>query len=192
VFVHRAIREGFRVLIVVAAIIGLTGCVHVPPPATAAQVQSLRAALARLSPDVQEQDAAIVAALAYDYPRDLAREYRLVRPPLWHNLLINLCLKQRGLCYHWAEDLAGKLQSVELHSLELHWGVARAGSFREHNAVVVTAPNQPFTAGIVLDPWRRSGTLHWSAVTNDVYPWREGVLVVPAPSGTVTSKTATR
>lgn len=173
-------------------LIGLTGCVHVPPPATAAQIKSLQTALVGLSPGVAEEDAAIVAALAYDYPRELAQQYRLVRPPLWHNLLINLRLKKRGLCYHWAEDLAVKLQSTGTGSLELHWGVARAGSFREHNTVVVTAPDQPFAAGLVLDPWRQSGALVWSAVTNDVYPWREGLLTPPSQSGADIPKTAAR
>lgn len=165
---------------VLAGILLLTGCVHVPPPAAEAEVKSLQAALRRLSPEVQERDAAIVATLAYDYPRELARQYRLVRPPLWHNLLINVGLKKRGLCYQWAEDLAAKLQSTENRSLELHWGVARPGSFREHNTVVITARQQPFSSGLVLDPWRQSGTLFWSAVTNDVYPWIEGLLPPPA------------
>ena len=166
----------FKAVFVVLTLVGLTGCVHLPPSATAEQIRSLQAALTQLSPDVQEKEATIVAALAYDYPRDLARQYHLVRPPLWHNLLINVGLKQRGLCYHWAEDLGAKLQALDLESIELHWGVARPGSFREHNTVVITAPHQPFTSGIVLDPWRQSGTLFWGAVTNDVYPWNEGLL----------------
>lgn len=166
-------------IFVVLTLVGATGCVHLPPPATETQIKSLRTALVRLSPGVAEEDAAIVAALAYDYPRELARQYRLVRPPLWHNLLINLRLKQRGLCYQWAEDLAAKLQSVAPGSLELRWGVARAGSFREHNTVVITAPDQPFNTGIFLDPWRQSGELVWGSVTNDVYPWSEGVMSTP-------------
>lgn len=172
-------RAGRR-LPVFAAILSLTGCIHTPPPATDAEIQSLQTALLRLSPEVQEQDAAIVATLAYDHPRELARQYRLVRPPLWHNLLINVGLKQRGLCYQWTEDLVAKLQSAAVQSLELHWGVARPGSVREHNTVVITAPHQPFTSGIVLDPWRQSGTLFWGAVTNDVYPWNEGLLATLA------------
>lgn len=161
-------------------LIGLTGCVHVPPAPTDAQIKALQTALLQLSPEVQEQDAALVATLAYDYPRELARQYQLVRPPLWHNLLINLRLKKRGLCYHWAEDLAVKLQSVEARSLELRWGVARAGSFREHNTVVVTAPDQPFNTGIILDPWRHSGQLFWGSVTNDHYPWCEDAMATSA------------
>lgn len=181
-----------KVLSFIASALLLTGCVHVPPSVTPAQVKSLQAALLHLSPEVQEQDAAAVAALAYDYPRELAQQYRLVRPPLWHNLLINLRLKKRGLCYQWAEDLMTKLQSVEIRSLELHWGVARPGSFREHNTVVITAPQQPFTSGIVLDPWRQSGTLFWGAVTNDIYPWTEGLLPPPTNAAQPTARSTSR
>ena len=93
-----------RVIFGLLAWIGLSGCVHLPPPATAEQIKSLQTALGRLGPEVDERDAATVATLAYDYPRELARNYRLVRPPLWHNLLINFGLKRRGLCYQWAEE----------------------------------------------------------------------------------------
>lgn len=163
--------------------IGLTGCVHLPKPADPTQIAALQFALTSLHPQIQTNEAAQVATLAYEYPRQLAGEYRLVRPPLFHNLLINLRLKQRGLCYQWAEDLAARLQTLDLESLELHWGVAREGTLREHNTVVITAWNQPFTNGIVLDPWRRSGALVWTAVTNDTYAWVEGVLsVAPTPT----------
>jgi hypothetical protein len=165
-----------KILAVLTAVLLLTGCVHVPPPATPAQIKSLQTALLQLSPEVQETEAAVVAVVAHDYPRELARQYRLVRPPLWHNLLVNVGLKKRGLCYQWAEDLAAKLQSGEHRSLALRWGVARPGSFREHNTVVITARQQPFTAGVVLDPWRRSGAIFWGAVATDVYPWIEGLL----------------
>lgn len=181
-----------HVLLVIVLSAGLVGCVHVPPPATEAQVKSLETTLLQLGPGVQERDAAFVAALAFDYPRELAQQYRLVRPPLWHNLLINLRLKKRGLCYQWAEDLGAKLQTAELPSLELHWGVARAGSWREHNTIVITAPEQSFETGIILDPWRQSGALFWGTVTNDVYPWREGLLLLPDDPAKAAAPSASR
>jgi hypothetical protein len=165
-----------RVALVLSLSATVMGCVHVPPPASRAQINALKTQLVALGPQVSEAEANVVAVLAYDYPRWLAQEYQLVRPPLWHNLLINLGLKKRGLCYHWAEDLAMKLRAVNLQELELHWAVARPGSWREHNAVVVTARRESFGRGIVLDPWRQSGALVWTNVTEDAYQWQEGVL----------------
>ena len=52
------------------------------------------------------------------------------------------------------------LATVKPATLDLHWGIARAGTQREHNSVVVTAKGAPFTTGIVLDAWRHSGRLY--------------------------------
>jgi hypothetical protein len=50
--------------------------------------------------------------------------------------------------------------------------VAHPGSdLREHNSVVITARDQPFETGLVLDPWRNSGELYWAAAAHDDYPW---------------------
>lgn len=117
-----------------------------------------------------------MAGCAYEYPRALASSYRVVRPSLFHNFLVNSGFRQRGLCYEWAEDLLAQLQSYNLESLELHWGIARADTTREHNSIVITAVGQPFDQGIVLDPWRRSGRLVWSPVAADRFPWVEGQL----------------
>jgi hypothetical protein len=142
----------------------------------------LRIQLAALAPTVLEDEAQRVADCACDYSKQLAREYRVVRPAFLHNFLVNVGLKNRGLCYHWAEDLLARLQTLNLTTLELHWGVARAGTVREHNSVVVTAQGHPFENGIVLDAWRRSGRLVWKAVSADKYPWVEGVSMAPPVS----------
>ena len=160
-------------LLLVAA---LTGCAHIPRPVQVSEIHSLQVALRSLGPTVREDEAGRVADCAYDYSCQLAQEYRIVRPALWHNFLVNLNLKPRGLCYEWAEDLLAELQTLELDSLELHWGIARAATVREHNSIVVTARGQPFDQGIVLDPWRRGGRMVWAPVLTDHYPWQEGEL----------------
>jgi hypothetical protein len=137
--------------------------------------------LTSLAPNVHETEAELVAGCAYEYPRTLASQYRVVRPALFHNFLVNSGYRQRGLCYEWAEDLLAQLQTYNLESLELHWGIARADTSREHNCVVITAQGQSFDQGIVLDPWRRSGRLVWSPVSSDKYPWVEGELTNAPP-----------
>ena len=158
-----------------------TGCVRLPEAASDSDVRALRVALASLSPRVSDREAGQVAWCAYDYPRVLAAEYRVVRPAALHNCLINTGFKKRGLCYQWTGDLLAQLQTLDLESLELRWGAARAQTVREHNSVVVTAVGQPFEEGIVLDPWRRSGRLVWAPVSADKYPWVENQ-TPPLPS----------
>jgi hypothetical protein len=77
------------------------------------------------------------------------------------------------LCFQWADDLSAKLQSLQLHTLQLHRGVARLETRREHSSGVLTASGQPFDEGIVLDAWHHSGRLYWGGVKQDRYPWIE-------------------
>jgi hypothetical protein len=174
-----------------ACALALAGCAHPggpggtalrPASATArgaasgdaAGIQLLGEELAALDSSVAAIEARRVAAGAHEQARQLAREYRVARPPLFHNFLVNVGLKKRGLCHHWAEDLSARLQGLNLVTLEMHWAIARAGTAREHNALVVTARAQPFERGVVLDAWRHSGRLHWGRVAADRYPWQEG------------------
>jgi hypothetical protein len=114
----------------------------------------------------------LLAEAALRQSRALAIEYGMTHPPQLHNVLVNLGLKRRGLCWHWTEDLLDRLAALPLESYELHWGTAYRGRlFREHNTVVVTARGRAFETGVVLDPWRESGELYWGLVREDRYPW---------------------
>jgi len=138
------------------------------------RVEELSKALAGLGPGSDSGEARRVAETAIGYSTFLAQEYHLVRPPILHNVLVRLNLKDRGLCYHWAEDLLQRLRALELKYYRLHWAVAYRGSeLREHNSVVITAGGNAFEQGMVLDPWRYSGNLFWSPVTEDRYPWKK-------------------
>ena len=167
-------------MLAMLAVVVLTGCAHTPRIARPAEVHRLQQALVSLHPDVHEEEADRVAQAAYELPRALAEQYRVVRPALFHNFLVNTGHRERGLCYEWAEDMLAEFETFELQSLELRWGIARAETSREHNSLVVTARGQPFEQGIVLDAWRRGGWLVWAPVPLDRYPWVEGELY-PAP-----------
>jgi hypothetical protein len=190
--VHRARRwYGWRQAggCCVLAILALSGCSH-PAQYTAGTrngnsapaltpgspdfdaAKSLSVEVAALDATVAADEAWRVAARAYEYSRELARRYHMVHPAAFQNILVNFGLKKRGLCYHWAEDLMRELETLAPRTLEFHWAIAREGSMREHNSVVVTARAQHFEQGIVLDGWRHSGRLYWAHVTADRYPWK--------------------
>jgi hypothetical protein len=138
------------------------------------KVEWLQDDLAALNQQADQLEARQVAETAITYSYQLADEYQLVRPAVLHNLLIRAGLKDRGLCYHWTEDLLKRLQALDLRTYQLHWGVAHRGSdLREHNSVVITARGQGFEKGMVLDPWRNSGDLFWALINTDQYPWRK-------------------
>jgi hypothetical protein len=137
------------------------------------KIGQLKQQLIALDESVEPAEAQLAAETALRESAILAEEYQLVRSAVAHNLLVALGIKNRGLCYHWTEDLMGRLQTLDLKSLQLYWGVAYRGSeLREHNCVVITARGKPFRNGIVLDPWRNSGNLFWARVIKDSYPWK--------------------
>jgi hypothetical protein len=138
------------------------------------KIKKLEHELIALSAKVNETEAQILAETAIRESAVLAEEYQLVRPALAHNLMVVMGIRERGLCFHWTQDLMKRLEALDLKSFQLHWGVAYRGSnLREHNCVVVTAGRQDFHNGLVLDPWRKSGSLHWARVCEDRYPWKE-------------------
>lgn len=136
-------------------------------------VRSLTQQLRALSPAVQRDEAKRIATRSFLSTEELARRYRPFGPPQLHNFLVNTGVRKRGLCHHWARDLGQRLAATRPRSLVLRWGIARAGTLREHNAVVVTARGQRFEEGIVLDAWRHSGRLYFGPVAGDKYPWQE-------------------
>jgi hypothetical protein len=138
------------------------------------RVNALEEDLVALNHHSDSDEARQVAETALRASVFLTEEYRLVRPPILHNLFVQMGLRDRGLCYHWTEDLMYLLHTIELNNYQLRWGVAYRGSdLREHNTVVITANGQPFENGLILDPWRYSGKLYWVVVKDDKYPWKE-------------------
>lgn len=161
----------------------LAGCAS--PGRPGQPPSDLEVRLRGLSPTVAPAEARLTAETACAYSLQLAKEYRVVRPAIFHNVLVNLGIRKRGLCFQWADDLSAKLQTLHLETLEIRRGVARLDTRREHSSVVLTAVNQPFEQGIVLDAWRHSGRLVWAGVKTDKYPWMQ-VDVLPeadAPQG---------
>jgi hypothetical protein len=138
-----------------------------------AGAQALSRHIAALSPSTRPEEARRLAECAYLNASRLKREYGVIWPPLFNNVLINAGIKKRGFCFHWAEDLLVALDALKLSTLELHWGEAQAGTWQESNCVVVTAKGQPFNQGIILDCWRHSGHLYWREVAADKVPWVE-------------------
>jgi len=130
-------------------------------------IKHLRDALVALAPDVDPSEAELLSVTAHTASRSLAREYRLAWCPAFQNLLIHMGKRQRGYCGHYARDIGSRLKELRLKTLVLHWGAAYAGTLDENNCLVVTARNQPFEEGIIIDGWRKAGRLFWCALKKD-------------------------
>lgn len=142
-----------------------------PEPVRAAE---LAARIRTLGPEVDPEEAARAAQVAYAQARHLTEIYEIEDPPLVHNTKVNMGLKPRGLCWHWAEDMETRLAQEDFETLELHRAIANAdNAFRiEHSTVIVSARGDAMEDGIVLDPWRKGGELTWVGTDEDEdYDW---------------------
>lgn len=132
----------------------------------------LNEALESLSSAVNKDEAKVFSRTAVLYSSYLAEEYELVSPPNMHNFLITIGLRERGLCYHWTNDIIEYLKKQEFKSFDLYRAVFQQGKLNEHNSIVVTAKDQPFSDGIVLDAWRDSSDLYFEKLSEDKdYDW---------------------
>ena len=145
-----------------------------PVFAMSADDPALRIRLAALSPSVRPVEAQQVARCAYTTGRELRSEWQVVWPPGLQNFLVNTGARKGGLCFQWAGELLLRLNALKLQTLELHWAESFVGTMSEHNVIVVTAKQQPFAQGILLDNWRYGGRLIWGPVSGDPhYEWNE-------------------
>jgi hypothetical protein len=105
----------------------------------------------------------------------LKNEYQLVKPPLYHNFLVNIGVKKRGLCWHFAYDMLSHAKKLNLKSFDYYIGGADINDYwQEHNTLVVTCKGCDFSKGIVLDPWRNSAKLFYSKIKDDKdYIWSQ-------------------
>lgn len=136
------------------------------------KIEDLYKALLSLGPNIDSNEARFIAREAVLYPKVLANRYKLMSPPLIHNVLVNYGHRPRGLCYQWTHDM-GKQINRPMKSFQFYHGVAfRRDYWNEHSTLVVSAKGKGVPDGIVLDPWRNSGVLFWSRVKDDKkYPW---------------------
>jgi hypothetical protein len=130
-------------------------------------IKDLSKALAGLASDVDPAEAEQISVTAHTTARRLAREYHVVLNPELQAFLVNVGLRKRGWCGHWAADIGTRLKELKPRTLVLHWGVAYDHTSSENNCLVITARNQPFKDGIILDGWRRAGRLFWCPVIKD-------------------------
>src|SRR5256885_5221941 len=157
---HKMIRSLFFVF----------GFLLLVTPATASDERSIKEltkALVALAPDVDPAEAQSLSVTAHTTARRLKREYRVVLNPEFTVFLYNIGMRKRGWCGHWAQDIGAELKELKLKTLVLHWGEAYPNTTSENNALVVTAQNQRFEDGIILDGWRRAGRLFWCQVKKD-------------------------
>ena len=137
-----------------------------PTDVSSQEVAKLEAGLLALGPGVDPDEAARAARIAYEYTAVLAREYEIDDAPLVHNTKVNMGLKPRGLCWHWAEDMENRLLKENFQTLDVLRAIANAESdwLIDHSTALLAPRGGGLSDAMVLDPWRYGGRLAWAPV----------------------------
>jgi len=145
------------------------------------------------SPEVRQNKPAGLTALLYSLDADISLEeaeklskeiifeidklrqkFDPVSEPHVNNFLINVGVKKQGLCYEWSDALYMHFKHKQYPHFSFHLLVADKGEyFFEHNVMVVTAKEGKVMDGVIIDPWRKPGSLYFSKVQDDQgYDWK--------------------
>ena len=171
-------RSNQKLFLLLIYLLLFSGCslTRVPNP-TPSELQNsisrLSIMIEDLNSTIKKEEAKDLAKKAILYSKKLSKKYELVSPPLWHNTLVNIGIKKRGLCYQWADDLLKYLHQKRYDSLILHYVGANIGGYFEHNALAVSAKGMSLKNSILLDAWRDSGNLFFIKLKEDKrYRWK--------------------
>jgi hypothetical protein len=103
----------------------------------------------------------------------LSQKWRIGSSAIFSNMLINMGLREKGFCYHYVASLRRALMKRDWRQFDIRWGAAWENTYRENNALVITATGRPFEEGLAIDAWRTAGRPFWTSVKNDRFPWVE-------------------
>jgi hypothetical protein len=164
-------RRSFFSLLLLGCLLG--GCTVKPALPFPEQTQRLSETLQALDHRIPADESVRLSHDLYGYTSVLVHRYRLTRPPLWHNFLVNIGLREKGLCYDFSDALYLHLKQGAYPHFDFHLAVAHRGEyFREHNALVITGKGRSVEEGVIVDDWRHSGRLFYTFFRNDPeYRW---------------------
>jgi len=152
----------------------LAGCAVTAPSVSQSKITQLSKLLQSLDKRIPQDEAMYLSMDIFYKTQKLTKEFKLTSPPLFHNSLVNMGIREKGLCYHWSDALYRYLSQNKYPHFEFHLVGANIGEyFSEHNALVLVAKGGSIKNGILIDPWRDSGKLYFSRISDDTkYQWK--------------------
>jgi hypothetical protein len=160
-----------KILLHIFIIFIFLGCVK--EPSIPLGIENLEKTFLSIDNTIDRNESAEFAYKILEYTSSLKYKYDLEYPPLYHNFLVNSGLKNRGLCWHFANDMLIFILDQKYKSFDYYIvGASIDDYWDEHNAIVVTCKGCSYKQGIILDAWRNSGNLYYSTVEDDYeYKW---------------------
>jgi hypothetical protein len=152
----------------------LAGCAVTAPAVSQTKIMELSRLLYALDTNIPQDEAIRLSRDIFHETQKLTKEFELTSPPVFHNFLVNIGIRKKGLCYHWSDALYMHFLQKKYPHFEFHLLGANIGKyFSEHNALVVVSKKGEVLDGVLIDPWRNSGKLYFSKVGKDKkYQWK--------------------
>jgi hypothetical protein len=152
----------------------LIGCAVTAPSVSQDKIEELSHLLESLDSTIPQDEAMNLSKDIFYKTQQLTEEFEMTFPPQFHNFLVTVGMREKGLCYHWSDALYAYLIQKKYTSFEFHLVGANIGEyFYEHNALAVVAKGGKVVEGIIIDPWRDSGELYFSKIKDDPnYVWK--------------------
>ena len=149
------------------------GCTVTPTQAPQSQIDKLSTLIYSLDTHVPNKESFYLSRDIFQKANSLTKEFDLTSPPLWHNFLVNIGLRKKGLCFDWSDALYLYLNKKNYPHYTFHLVGANIGEyFSEHNALAIVPKGMNIQEGILIDPWRDSGKVYFSKVKDDkAYRW---------------------
>jgi len=152
----------------------LVGCVVTEPSVSKTRITELSTLFQSLDKHISQEEATHLSQDIFYKTQKMTQAFKRTSSPRFHNFLVNVGYREKGLCYHWSDALYTYLSQKKYASFEFHLMGANIGEYwSEHNVLVVIEKGGEVEKGIVIDPWRDTGKLYFSKVNEDTpYQWK--------------------
>ena len=167
----------YKFLLSLCFLFFVSACTTVNVEPKLSQQQTLTSLLQNLDTEIDYKEAEVLSSEILRETAKLRKTFNPVAQPHFNNFLINVGVKEKGLCYQWSDALYLHFSKRRYKHFEFHLLVANRGEyFFEHNVFVVSAKGKAVMDGIIIDPWRKPGELYIARVKEDKkYNWEHRI-----------------
>jgi hypothetical protein len=127
--------------------------------------------LISLNNSIDKKQAFEISNKILQVSKEIKDEFNPVPYPWINNTLVNLGIKEKGLCWEWRDELYKRLNgNIEPFAI-LKIG-ANVGKLNEHNAIAIISKSNDIQNSILIDLWRCSGVPYIVTIKDDnSYIW---------------------
>ena len=137
------------------------------------RVTELAQLLQTLDNNIPFESAQSLSVEIFQQTDQLRAEFDPVSEPHVNNFLVNIGVKEKGLCYEWSDPLYLYFKRKSYRYFSFHLLVANKGKyFQEHNVLAISSKKGKVEESVIIDPWREPGQVYYLKVKDDKkYVW---------------------